>query len=100
GRLLNVPYNLETNDYTLVLTARLPGPEVSRAVTDHFDQLWRGGERHRRAVAIGLHSFIFCQPAGAGDVREYLEHMKAQRGAWLTTSDAIYESMVRVSPSR
>src|SRR5262249_33576397 len=75
GRLLNVPYNLETNDYTLVLTARLPGPEVARAVIDHFDQLGRDGATHGRSMAIGIHSFISGQPLRARYVREYLEHM-------------------------
>jgi peptidoglycan/xylan/chitin deacetylase (PgdA/CDA1 family) len=97
GRLLNVPYNLETNDYTLVLTARLPGPEVSRAVVDHFDQLWRDGETHGRSMAIGIHSFISGQPLRARYVREYLEHMKATSHTWLTTSDAIYDRMAEPS---
>src|SRR5262245_11599432 len=91
GRLLNVPYNLETNDYALVLKARLPGPELSPAVVDHFDQLWRDGERHGRSMAIGIHSFISGQPSRARYVREYLEHMKARDDLWLTTADAISE---------
>jgi allantoinase len=93
GKLLNVPYNLETNDYTLVLTARLPGPEVGRAVRDHFDQLWHDGERHGRSMAIGIHSFISGQALRVRYVREYLVHMKARSQTWLTTSDAICEFM-------
>jgi hypothetical protein len=92
GRLLDVPYNLETNDFTLALTARLPGPELARAVIDHFDQLSRDGETHGRSMAIGIHSFISGQPVRTRYVREYLEHMKKE-GAWLTTSDAIYDWM-------
>lgn len=78
GRLLNIPYNLETNDYTLVLTARLPGPEVARAVIDHFDQLWAEGQTHGRSMAIGINSFISGQPVRAKYVRQYLLHMKAR----------------------
>lgn len=99
GRLLNVPYNLETNDFTLVLTARLPGPELARAVIDHFDQLWRDGGTHGRSMAIGIHSFISGQPLRARYVREYLEHMKARDQAWLTTSEAIYEWMAALPPA-
>jgi len=99
GRLLNVPYNLETNDYTLVLTARLPGPELARAVIDHFDQLWRDGEPHGRAMAIGIHSFISGQPLRARYVREYLQHMRAKGRTWMTTSDAIYERMAGETPA-
>ena len=91
GKLLNVPYNLETNDFTLVLTARLPGPELCRAVMDHFDQLWRDGETHGRSMAIGIHSFISGQPLRTRYVREYLEHMRARDRTWLTTSDEIYD---------
>jgi hypothetical protein len=90
GRLLDVAYNLETNDFTLALTARLPGPDLARAVIDHFDQLSRDGEKHGRSMAIGIHSFISGQPVRTRYVREYLEHMKKE-GAWLTTSDAIYD---------
>jgi len=93
GKLLNVPYNLETNDYTLVLTARLPGPELARAVRDHYDELRQGGERWGRLMAIGIHSFISGQPLRARYVREYLQHMKSRGETWLTTSDAIYEWM-------
>jgi hypothetical protein len=94
-----VPYNLETNDYTLVLTARLPGPELARAVIDHFDQLWRDGEPHRRAMAIGIHSFISGQPLRARYVREYLQHMRAKGRTWMTTSDALYERMTGGTPA-
>jgi len=69
-RLLNVPYNLETNDYTLVLTSRLPGPELARAVKDHLDQLWRDGHTHGRSMAIGIRSFISGQPLLTRYVRE------------------------------
>jgi peptidoglycan/xylan/chitin deacetylase (PgdA/CDA1 family) len=81
GKLLDVPYNLETNDFTLALTGRLPGPELARAVIDHFDQLWRDGETHGRSMAIGIHSFISGQALRTRYVREYLEHMKATEGA-------------------
>lgn len=88
-----MPENLETNDYTLVLTARLPGPGLSRAVVDHFGQLWGDGEQHGRSMAISIHSFISGQPVRARYVREYLEHMKAKGRVGLTTSDAIHERM-------
>jgi allantoinase len=95
GRLLNIPYNLETNDFTLVLTARLPGPELARAVIDHFDQLWVEGEAHGRSMAIGIHSFISGQALRVKYVRQYLAHMKAREGAWLTTADAIHDVFER-----
>jgi len=91
GKLLNVPYNLETNDFTPALTARLPGPELARAVVDHFDLLWQEGKKHGRSMAIGIHSFISGQPVRTRYVREYIQHMKARGQTWLTTSDAIYE---------
>jgi peptidoglycan/xylan/chitin deacetylase (PgdA/CDA1 family) len=81
----------------LALTGRLPGPELARAVIDHFDQLWRDGETHGRSMAIGIHSFISGQALRTRYVREYLEHMKARGEVWLTTSDAIYDWMA--SPS-
>jgi peptidoglycan/xylan/chitin deacetylase (PgdA/CDA1 family) len=90
GRLLNIPYNLETNDDTLVLTGRLAGPEVARAVIDHFDQLLVDGAVHGRSMAIGIRSFISGQALRAKYVRQYLDHMKVRPGAWLTTADAIY----------
>jgi peptidoglycan/xylan/chitin deacetylase (PgdA/CDA1 family) len=89
--LLNIPYNLETNDYTLALTARLPGPEIARAVIDHFDQLWAEGSTLGRSMAIGIHSFISGQALRAKYVREYLVHIQARGEAWLTTADAIHK---------
>ena len=91
GKFLNVPYNLETNDFTLALTARLPGPELARAVVDRFDLLWQEGKKHGRSMAIAIHSFISGQPVRTRYVREYVQHMKARGQTWLTTSDAIYE---------
>jgi hypothetical protein len=74
-----------------VLTARLPGPELARAVIDHFDQLWVEGEVHSRSMAIGIHSFISGQALRVKYVRQYLAHMKTREGAWLTTADAIHD---------
>src|SRR5262249_3389649 len=91
GSLLNVPYNLETNDFTLVLTARLPGPELARAVLDHFGRLWTEGNRHGPSMRGGIPSFISGQALRLKYVRQYLQHMKDVGEAWLTTSDAIYE---------
>jgi allantoinase len=77
-----------------VLTARLPGPEVARAITDHFDQLWAEGRTHGRSMAIGIHSFISGQALRAKYVRQYLAHMRAREEVWLTTADAISELFV------
>jgi hypothetical protein len=64
---------------------------LARAVIDHFDQLWKGGDRHGRSMAVGIHSFISGQALRCMYVRQYLQHMKDAGQAWLTTSDAIYE---------
>src|SRR5262249_41208210 len=92
GRLLAVPYNLETNDFTLALSARLAGPELPRGHRPFPPAL----ARRRDAGAIGgdLHPLVHLRTAAPQAVRAgYLMHMKAREETWLTTSDAIYEWM-------
>lgn len=67
------------------------GPELARAATDQFDQLWTEGGRHGRSMAVGIHSFISGQTLPTKCVRQYLSHMKTRGETWLTTADGIYE---------
>jgi allantoinase len=97
GKLLDVPYNLETNDFTLALTGRLPGPELARAVIDHFRPALAPRRNARPIHGDRNPFFISGQALRTRYVREYLEHMKAREGVWLTTSDAIYDWIARQS---
>ncbi len=91
GRLLAIPYTLETNDITLCLSARLSGPDFAQAIADQFDQLWLDGAKQARVMAIGLHPFIVGQPLRLKYLRQCLEHIQRRPETWLTTGYELYK---------
>lgn len=97
GRLLAIPYTLETNDITLCLNNRFSGAEFAQAIQDQFDQLWLDGESQARVMTISLHPFIVGQPLRLKYLKQCLLHIKNQPNTWLTTGEGIYEWMVETT---
>jgi len=88
GRLLAVPYGLETNDISLVLSLHHPGPAFADALVDHVAGLC--DEPPAGAVAaLGLHPYLAGQPGRAGHLRSALERIAALPGVWFCTGTEI-----------
>jgi hypothetical protein len=90
GRLLALPYSLETNDISLCLVARYTAGEYADALVEHVGQLCAEAEPGRPVVvALGLHTFIAGQPARAAALAGALREMAAHPEVWFATGAAI-----------
>jgi allantoinase len=90
GRLLAVPYGLETNDISLVLSLHHTGPAFADALVDHVAELCDEPPAGA-AVALGLHPYLAGQPGRVRHLRRALERMAALPGAWFCTGRQLAE---------
>lgn len=87
GPLLNIPYPVETNDFTTVLTLHHDPLQFVDTVVRQFDEMIEQSERQPLVFSIALHAMIFGQPhrlrALRDGMRRILQHPKFDR-VWLT----------------
>jgi peptidoglycan/xylan/chitin deacetylase (PgdA/CDA1 family) len=88
GRLLAVPYGLETNDISLVLSLHHTAPAFADALVDHVSELCDEPPAGA-VVALGLHPYLAGQPGRARHLRGALERVAALPGAWFCTGQDI-----------
>jgi len=92
GRLLAVPYGLETNDISLLLCMHYTAEQFAEAVVAHVAQLCAEADAGAPAgtvVGIGLHTFLVGQPGRLASLRECLRRIAAMPRVWLCTADEI-----------
>ncbi len=95
GRLLSIPYSLETNDISHFISQKSTPQQFADAVVDHVEQL--AAEPPGAVTGIGLHPFIVGQPGRIKYLRSCLQRLRELSGVWLTTGDQIYEYVRGVS---
>ena len=88
GRLLAVPYGLETNDISLVLGLHHTGPAFAEALVDHVAELCDEPPAGA-VVALGLHPYLAGAPGRVRHLRAALERIAALPGAWFCTGREI-----------
>lgn len=88
GRLLAVPYSLETNDISLLLCMHYTAEQFADAIVAHVAQLCVE-PRAGTAVGIGLHTFLVGQPGRLASLRNCLQRLAAMPEVWLCTGDEI-----------
>ncbi len=88
GKLISLPYSLETNDGSPTAAPRLPR-EYADILRAQFDQLYREGAESGRVMCIPLHPFQSGRPHRVDPLDRALEHIKAHPGVWLATGAEI-----------
>jgi peptidoglycan/xylan/chitin deacetylase (PgdA/CDA1 family) len=90
GKLLSVPYALETND---VITYAVQGMDPWRyadMVKRHFDQLLEEGARSGTVMCIPLHAYLVAHPNRIRAFDDALKHIDAHKAdVWTTTGAEI-----------
>jgi peptidoglycan/xylan/chitin deacetylase (PgdA/CDA1 family) len=90
GKFISVPYSIEVNDISFLLSIGGTGAEFGRLIIDQFDALYEESKRRPGAVAsIGLHPFLVNQPFRNRYLDEALNHVRSHDDVWFTTSDDI-----------
>ena len=86
GRILNMPYPVETNDSPMMVFRHHTAAELADIWIDQFDEMLEQSERGQSLVCpFVLHTFILGQPFRLRQLRRTMAHILAHRDRiWLT----------------
>ncbi len=87
GRILNMPYPIETNDSPTLINRQHTAEELARVWIDQFDEMLDQARKgpHALVCPYVLHTFILGQPFRLRQLRRVLEHIAAHRDEiWIT----------------
>ena len=108
GKLVSVPYSIDTNDLAGTDAQGHDAPYWAQTVKDQFDVLYRQGATSGRVMCVVLHPFWFGQPHRVKYLEDALSYILSFDGVWRTTADDIadyyienyYDQMVAHLASR
>lgn len=89
GRLVSLPYSLETNDWTGLNILGLPPREYTRLICAQFDRLYREGEKSGTVMALPIHPWMIGFPHRVEPLREALDYICGHAGVWMATGREI-----------
>jgi peptidoglycan/xylan/chitin deacetylase (PgdA/CDA1 family) len=91
GPLLSIPYSVELNDITIMVTAQQDSDAMFRRTRDAFDQIYGESAGGARVLAFGVHPYI---SGAAHRIRHFdamLEYMKKHEGVLFWTGEQIHD---------
>ncbi|MGE0701348.1 MAG: polysaccharide deacetylase family protein [Hyphomicrobiaceae bacterium] len=100
GRILNMPYPIETNDSPMVVNRHHTAEELARIWIDQFDEMLAQSERGQSLVCpFVLHTFILGQPFRLRQLRRVMQHILSHRDRiWLTQPGEIARHIQTLPP--
>ena len=85
GRILAMPYPIETNDNRGIVWYRYTSAEFADMIVDQFDELLEQSKEQPLVCPISLHPFVVGRPYRMRALRRAFEHILGQRDKiWLT----------------
>jgi allantoinase len=86
GKILNMPYPVETNDSPMMLMRLHTAAELSMTWIDQFDEMFDQSRKGQSLVCpFVLHTFILGQPFRLRQLRRAMQHILGHRDEiWLT----------------
>ena len=90
GRLISVPYSVETND-GVVFRTFCDGAYFARLCKAQFDQLYKEGADSGRVMCIAIHPCWTGQPHRIRYFDETLDYIMSHEHVWMATADEIAE---------
>ena len=82
GRILSIPYPVETDDAQGVIHRRWSAAAFADAVVDQFDEMLRQSETHPLVMNVSVHPYVFGQPFRVRQLRRALRHCAGQAAVW------------------
>ena len=94
--LVCLPYHLECNDFTLILTRHLSPREYAAALESHIRQLAKESRDSRcsAVVCLGMHTFVAGTPSVAYELDKMLNRLKCTSNIKWSTAEQV-SSIVR-----
>ena len=90
-RTLCLPYCMETNDFSCVLTKHFDGRQYAQAIEDHVRQLAK--EEGEKVVCLGMHTFVAGTPARVLALTEALGRLRQLPGVCFATAAQVYAAV-------
>jgi len=91
-RMLCLPYCMETNDFSLVLTKMHDPRQYAQAIEDHVRQLAQEpGEE--KVVCLGMHTFVAGTPARVLALSETLKRLKECPSVRFATAAEVHDAI-------
>jgi allantoinase len=82
GRILSIPYPVETDDAQGIIHRRWSAAEFADAVVDQFDEMMRQSEAQPLVMNVSVHPYVFGQPFRVRQLRRALRHCAGSAGVW------------------
>ncbi|KAL7449272.1 hypothetical protein ACHAWC_001344, partial [Mediolabrus comicus] len=94
--IICIPYSMETNDFSLILTRNLSPREYAAAIESHILQLAKESSESGipSVVCIGMHTFVAGTPAAANELDKVLGRLKLQQNITWATALKVAESIL------
>mmetsp|Transcript_68799 Transcript_68799/g.149738 ORF Transcript_68799/g.149738 Transcript_68799/m.149738 type:complete len:500 (-) Transcript_68799:257-1756(-) len=90
---LILPYCMEINDFSLVLTKNFDGRQYAQAIEDHVRQLAGEAGEEEKVVCFGLHTFVAGTPARVLALTEAFKRLKEVPGVKFSTAAEIHAAI-------
>jgi allantoinase len=95
-----VPYQLDSNDMKMWTDPAMTPAQWLDYAKHCFDQLYREGESgNPKMMSLGLHLRIIGRPGRIWAFEDFLRHVKARDGVWITTRQEIAQHLTKVDPA-
>jgi allantoinase len=82
GRILSVPYPIETDDAQAVIHRKWSAAMFADAVVGQFDEMLEQSEQHPLVMNVSVHPYVFGQPFRLRRLRSALRHCLGHAGVW------------------
>ncbi|MCZ6605404.1 MAG: polysaccharide deacetylase family protein [Alphaproteobacteria bacterium] len=89
GKILSVPYTVETNDITMMAIQHHSADEMYRRTKDQFDRLYRESETITRVMCISIHPYITGVPHRIGYLEQILDYIQGKPDVALWTGEQV-----------
>jgi len=87
--MVSVPYQVELNDFHALVAQGMAGELYLQRFKDHFDRLYREGERSGTVVGLPLHPYVIGMPQYIWVLEGILAHVRSHRDVWVTSAAEI-----------
>lgn len=89
GRMLSIPYQVELNDFHVLVQGGASPHRYVELFKRHFDRLYAEGERSGTVVSLPLHPYVIGSPLYIGALDTMLEYVVSHSDVWVATAEQI-----------
>jgi peptidoglycan/xylan/chitin deacetylase (PgdA/CDA1 family) len=97
--LVSIPYTVEINDITIMVSGQHESDAMLRRARDAFDRLYAESEQSVRVMAFGVHPYVSGAAHRIRYFEEMLDFFARQPGVSFWTGDRIHDWFVAQHPS-